>query len=92
MSIKLTLSKKEIKEILLDYIETSTSAVMALQTQGSYDPAYDDKNYCISVVAQVLYLNKKSGYKLIEIPEDFPCSRCCIAYGFMVAAYIILNR
>jgi len=86
MAIRLTLTDEQVEEMLVDCIETATTAVRALQNEGSYDPAYDDMEYCKRVVAQVLY------ERVVPPPDEFPASQGCIAYGFAVAAYIVLNR
>ena len=92
MAIKITLTDAEVQDIVGDYIETATVASQALETQSSYDLAYDDRACRKRVVAQALYLNRESGFKNVPIPKDFPTSRACIAYGFGLAAWIVLNR
>jgi hypothetical protein len=86
MTIKLTLTDEQVQGMLIDCIESSSTAVRALQNEGSYDSAYDDMEYCKKVVAQVMH------ERIITPPDEFPASRACIAYGFAVAAYIVMNR
>ena len=86
MSIKLTLTDKQVQKTLTGYIETGTTAVRALQDAGAIEAAYDDMEYCKRVVAQVLH------DRIITPHEEFPSSRACVAYGLAVAAYIITNH
>jgi len=70
------MSEQKIQEILVAYIETSSTALDVLKAAGF---SGDRKR----AVANVL----RSGS--VPQPPDFPCSRACIAYGRAIAEYIL---
>ena len=92
MAIKITITDEQVQDILVDYIESSSTAIRALKNEETYDSAYGDPQYCRRVVAQVLHMNEESGNTLIPCGDITMRSSECIAFGLRVAAYVILNR
>jgi hypothetical protein len=80
------MTDKHVWELIHDNIEAATTAVNALMNEGSYDPDYDDKETCKRLVAQVLES------RTVPVPKDYPSSHACIAYGFAIAAHIVLTK
>jgi len=67
------------ENILLSYVETSSTAMEILREKGYTGD-------CKRVVADVL----RSG--VLTPPDGFPCSRACIVYGRMIADHILMMR
>lgn len=77
MTAQLEMTKERRDEILIDYIETSSTALAVLRRAG-----FDNEDAKWRV-AEVLRSQQ------IQQPEDFPCSDACIKYGKAIAEYIL---
>jgi len=75
----MTRPEKSVNETLIDYIETSSTALDILARAGFTGNRR-------KAVADVLYNGT------LQAPPDFPSNRACIAYGKAIAEHILTKE
>ena len=73
------MTNERIREILIDFIETSTTALDVLKDAGYTG----DRQRAVAEVLESCTIRQ---------PPDFPCSSACIAYGKTIAEHILAQE